>query len=279
MPEAMALDGMPSYSASSGSWAMVTPPASLIRRRPRVPSEPVPVSTMPMALPSWVSARVRKKWSMVARSRGRSSSSERRRWVSMVSMLALGGITYTWFGSSWVSAETCSTGMGQWGCRSRARWLSCSGERWITTTKGSPVSIGMLPKKVRRAPSPPAEAPMPTTMGRSAGSPLLLPPPWPEWRCFCRTTPDRLRCLPLLDFAFAFVSGRPPCPFRPPVALFFPRVPSSVLSGSSAPRLRSALIAGLPASDGMEAATPHRARRGHDRLPHPSARPRGGIAV
>ena len=46
---AMALRGISSNSAVSGSWAMVSPPSALMVFTPRLPSLPVPESTMPMA--------------------------------------------------------------------------------------------------------------------------------------------------------------------------------------------------------------------------------------
>ena len=48
-PVAIALRGIPSYSASYGSCAMARPPPSLTAFSPRLPSEPVPDSTTPMA--------------------------------------------------------------------------------------------------------------------------------------------------------------------------------------------------------------------------------------
>ena len=48
-PLSIALRGMPSYFAVAGSCANVMPPASLIALRPKVPSVPVPDSTMPIA--------------------------------------------------------------------------------------------------------------------------------------------------------------------------------------------------------------------------------------
>ncbi len=63
-PVATALRGMPSYLAESGSWAMVNPACSLMAFRPRLPSVPMPESTMPMAFSRWSSANWRKKKSM-----------------------------------------------------------------------------------------------------------------------------------------------------------------------------------------------------------------------
>ncbi|MCY1442163.1 hypothetical protein D9M71_585150 [compost metagenome] len=60
MPLSMACRGMESYSASSGNWARVTPPASLILAMPTEPSEPAPESSTPMACVSWALAKVRK---------------------------------------------------------------------------------------------------------------------------------------------------------------------------------------------------------------------------
>ena len=60
----MALRGMPSYSVESGFWAMTMPPSPLMARTPRVPSLPVPESTMQMARSCWSWARERKKKSI-----------------------------------------------------------------------------------------------------------------------------------------------------------------------------------------------------------------------
>jgi len=43
-------------------------------------------------------------------------------------------------------------------------WLSCSGCRCVTTTNARPESDGSASKKDRSAGSPPAEAPIPTTV-------------------------------------------------------------------------------------------------------------------
>ncbi|MNS81261.1 hypothetical protein D3C72_1149710 [compost metagenome] len=67
MPVAMALRGMASCSASSGCWANVTPPCSLMRASPSDPSDPPPVSTMPTARVVCTSASVRKNSSMATR--------------------------------------------------------------------------------------------------------------------------------------------------------------------------------------------------------------------
>ena len=47
---------MPSYLAVSGTWTKVMPPADLIARSPRVPSDPVPDRMIPMARSSYSSA-------------------------------------------------------------------------------------------------------------------------------------------------------------------------------------------------------------------------------
>jgi hypothetical protein len=65
MPVAMALRGMPSYSAVSGDCAITRPPSPLTSRRPSVPSLPVPESTTQMARSRWVAASELKKWSTV----------------------------------------------------------------------------------------------------------------------------------------------------------------------------------------------------------------------
>ena len=60
-PLSIALRGMPSYFALAGSCANVIPPVSLIARRPKVPSVPVPDSTMPIERVPWSAASDRKK--------------------------------------------------------------------------------------------------------------------------------------------------------------------------------------------------------------------------
>lgn len=52
-PAAMALAGMPSNSLDDGDCAITRPPDSLMARAPRVPSDPVPESTMPTACWCW----------------------------------------------------------------------------------------------------------------------------------------------------------------------------------------------------------------------------------
>ncbi len=44
-------------------------------------------------------------------------------------------------------------------------WLSCSGERWVTTTNAMPESDGSAPKKAWSALSDPAEPAIPTIVG------------------------------------------------------------------------------------------------------------------
>jgi hypothetical protein len=50
---------MPSYFAEAGSWTKVIPPAALIALRPKVPSDPVPDRTIPIADGPWSSASER----------------------------------------------------------------------------------------------------------------------------------------------------------------------------------------------------------------------------
>ncbi len=72
----MALRGMPSNSLDAVFCAITMPPASLMARTPRVPSLPVPESTMPMANSRWSSARDWKKKSIGKRwPRGTTGSS------------------------------------------------------------------------------------------------------------------------------------------------------------------------------------------------------------
>ncbi len=56
--------GMPSKRAVAGSWASTQAPAASSASAPRVPSEPVPESTMPMAREAASAARLSKKASM-----------------------------------------------------------------------------------------------------------------------------------------------------------------------------------------------------------------------
>ena len=78
----MALRGMPSYSADSGSCAIAMPPSPLIARRPSVPSLPVPESTMQMARSCWSWASERKKKSIGRRRpRGAAGSEQLQRAV------------------------------------------------------------------------------------------------------------------------------------------------------------------------------------------------------
>ncbi len=67
IPVAIAERGIPECSASSGSWAIVRPPRSLIRLMPIAPSPSAPERTIAAARGPWVSARVRKKRSTATR--------------------------------------------------------------------------------------------------------------------------------------------------------------------------------------------------------------------
>jgi hypothetical protein len=60
----MALLGMPSYFAVSGSWTMTMPPSPLMALTPRVPSDAVPDKMTPMAFSCCSSERDLKKKSM-----------------------------------------------------------------------------------------------------------------------------------------------------------------------------------------------------------------------
>ncbi len=60
-PASIALRGMPSNLAEAGVWTNTAPAFSLIARRPRVPSEPIPERMTPMLRSCWSSARARKK--------------------------------------------------------------------------------------------------------------------------------------------------------------------------------------------------------------------------
>ncbi len=66
VPSAIALRGMLSVRASSGSWAMVTPPCSLMARSPTAPSLPAPERMMPMAASPCSSASEQRKASIDA---------------------------------------------------------------------------------------------------------------------------------------------------------------------------------------------------------------------
>ena len=58
---------MQACSASSGSWAMVSPPRSLMRLMPMAPSPSAPESTIAVACGPWVSASERKNRSTATR--------------------------------------------------------------------------------------------------------------------------------------------------------------------------------------------------------------------
>ncbi len=93
LPVAMALLGMPSYSASAGSCAMTMPPCSFRRPMPAEPSAPVPERTMPMARSRCTSASVRKNRSTtMCRPRGRSASTSASE-PSTIDRSWVGGIT------------------------------------------------------------------------------------------------------------------------------------------------------------------------------------------
>ena len=110
-PAEIALAGMAGHSAVSGSWAKVTPPAALIALSPRVPSDPVPERTTPMAAVLRSSARELKNSSM-----GWCGTEPRSRGVSLRApcrriMLLFGGITYTRSGCTVTPSVTSRTGM------------------------------------------------------------------------------------------------------------------------------------------------------------------------
>jgi len=75
-----------------------------------------------------------------------------------------------WFVSTTVSSVTCSTGMEANGCSRSASKLGWSAARCTTTTNARPLSPGTYEKISLSAASPPAEAPIPTSMMWGNGS-------------------------------------------------------------------------------------------------------------
>ena len=98
-PVAMALRGIPSNAASSGSWANVSPPCSRTACTPSDPSEPVPERTTAMASLLWCSASARRKPSIGMGGRAASRGKSRSTAPETVND-ASGGMTCTWFGDN-----------------------------------------------------------------------------------------------------------------------------------------------------------------------------------
>jgi hypothetical protein len=74
-------------------------------------------------------------------------------------------MTYTRFGLTDVPSSICETGMDVQRPRISAMRLWCSGDKCWMTTYAMPLSGVVALKKVFRASTPPAEAPIPT-MGK-----------------------------------------------------------------------------------------------------------------
>ena len=88
--------------------------------------------------------------------------------------LVFGGITYTEFGRTFMPFSICTTGIAVLRWRISESMLLCSGSMWVTTTNPAPMSGGVFLKKVSRASSPPADAPMPVMMkGDSPGASVI----------------------------------------------------------------------------------------------------------
>ena len=93
MPVAIAERGMPECSASSGSWAIVRPPRSLMRLMPIAPSPSAPERTIAAAFGPCVSARVRKNRSTATRRPRSGVRSPQVRWPFADDRVLPGGMT------------------------------------------------------------------------------------------------------------------------------------------------------------------------------------------
>ena len=164
MPVAMAARGMPSYSASSGICASVTPPVSFTRVRPTAPSLPVPDSTTQMArsrctsrqrAEEQVDRRVRRPWrargalaaqvAVVHRQVERRAGSRRRGWPRSAPARA-------------PAAPACACCAAGSRPRCSRAWATGAGRRRTPCR-----CAGICAKNCCSASSPPAEAPIPTT--------------------------------------------------------------------------------------------------------------------
>src|SRR4030095_2014753 len=85
--------------------------------------------------------------------------------------VVLGGMTYTWLGSTGRSLVTSLTGIEVVLLKSCVSALACIGSRCCTRTNPIPVSSGRCFSNSVNASNPPADAPMPT-MGKREGDGL-----------------------------------------------------------------------------------------------------------
>ena len=89
----MALRGIPSYFAVSGSCANVMPPSTLIARSPSVPSVAVPERITPTARSFWSAASDTRKLSTDLKGCGPDGRSSTASLPRLIERLALGGMT------------------------------------------------------------------------------------------------------------------------------------------------------------------------------------------
>ena len=169
-PASMALLGMLSNLAEAGSCTKVTPPFSLMARRPSVPSEPIPDRMTPMLRSCWSSARERKKKSIGRRRPcGAMRSSRCRHPVED---------GHVFVRRDHIDAVRLNRGAildlkdlhGGGALEQFRHELLCVGSRCWTMTKAMPLVCRNVPQEQVQASSPPAEAPMPT-MGTRGSAP------------------------------------------------------------------------------------------------------------
>jgi len=162
----MAAAGMGGNSASSGFWAIVAPPASLMARIPVAPSLPEPLKTTAMARDPYVPATDSNSRSIDGREK--CTSCECANWIfpGPTSKCSSGGAMYTVPGSMISLCSACFTGRRVDRPKRLAIQLLCVGDRCWTTT----MLLGKLRGKLRNtcesAFNPPAEVPIATTSNR-----------------------------------------------------------------------------------------------------------------
>ena len=142
-------------------------------RRPSVPSEAVPERTTPIA---WLPRRRpatggRNRWAGAAAGRRPSSGPASGRRAESRSRIE-GGSTYTWFGSTGVPSSGWTTAMAVAFASASRRKLTCVRVEVLNEDERHSAVGGEVLEQLRKASSPPAEAPTPTT-GTKGSRPVI----------------------------------------------------------------------------------------------------------
>jgi hypothetical protein len=168
-PVAMAARGMASCRAVSGRCAIVMPPAAFTSASPADPSAAEPESTTAMARSRADSASEVKNTSMTAWLRASAGRGPSRITGPSSRSSVFGGMTYTRSAANRVPSVAATTGIADLLPRSSGSALAWCGERCCTSTIAMPGSGGRQARTCPTASSPPAEAPMPTTVSPDDG--------------------------------------------------------------------------------------------------------------